>query len=92
MIVKYGFYLMLSITYKASLGCISSIFDIKWLVVGTIYNETMAYLLGFGCHSVPLQRHKGRYTLAIFVILLEILENPANIFTRYLLFKKIRQL
>jgi hypothetical protein len=92
MIVKYGFYLMLSITYKASLGCISSIFDIKWLVVGTIYNETMAYLLGFGCHSVPLQRHKGRYTLAFSVIILEFLESLEYIFIRYLLFLKIRHL
>ena len=49
MIVNYGFYSMFSMTYKASLACISSIFDIKWLVVVTIYNETMAYLLGLGC-------------------------------------------
>ena len=54
MIVKYGFYLMLSMTYEASFGYISSISDIKWLVSGNVYNETMAYLLGLGCHGLPL--------------------------------------
>jgi hypothetical protein len=80
MIVKHGFYLMLSITYKGSLACISSISDIKWLVSGNVYNETMAYLLGLGCHGLPLQRQERRYIAAISVILLEFLENPANIF------------
>ena len=92
MIVNYGFYSMFSMTYEASFGCISSIFDIKCLVVGTIYNIKMVDLLGFGVHGVPLQRHKGRYTLAFSVILLEFLESFEYIFIRYLLFLKIRHL
>ena len=80
MIVKHGFYLMLSITYEASLACVSSISDMKCLAVGTIYNETMVDLLGLGCHGLPLQRQERRYIAAISVILLEFLENPANIF------------
>ena len=59
MIVNYGFYSMFSMTYEASFGCISSIFDIKCLVVGTIYNIKMVDLLGFGWHGLPLQRHRG---------------------------------
>ena len=92
MIVNYGFCSMLSMTYEASFGCISSIFDIKCLVVGTIYNIKMVDLLGFGVHGLPLQRHKGRYTLAFSVILLEFLESLGYIFIRYLLFLKIRHL
>ena len=59
MIVKHGFYLMLSMTYEASFGYISSIFDIKWLVFGNVLNKIMAYLLGFDWYGLPLQRHKG---------------------------------
>jgi len=59
MIVNYGFYSMFSITYGVSFGYISSIFDIKWLVFGNVLNKIMAYLLGFGVHGLPLQRHKG---------------------------------
>ena len=92
MIVNYGFYSMFSMTYEASFGCISSISDIKWLVVGTIYNIKMVDLLGFGWHGLPLQRHKGRYTLAFSVIILEFLESFGYIFIRYLLFLKIRHL
>ena len=80
MIVNYRFYLMLSMTYKVDLACISSISDIKWLVSGNVYNVKMVGLLGLGCHGLPLQRQSGRYTPAISVILLEFLENPANIF------------
>ena len=54
MIVNYGFYLMLSMTYEASFGYISSIFDRKWLFSGNVLNKIMAYLLGFGVHGLPL--------------------------------------
>ena len=59
MIVNYGFYSMLSMTYKSSLVCISPIFDIKWLVSVVIDNIKMVGLLGFRVHGVPLQRHRG---------------------------------
>ena len=54
MIVNYGFYSMFSMTYEASFGYISSIFDRKRLVIGTIYNIKMVDLLGFGCHGAAL--------------------------------------
>ena len=86
--VKHGFYLMLSMTYKVDLVCISSISDIKCLVFGNVYNVKMVGLLGLGCHGLPLERHRGRYTPAISVIILEILESLGYIFIRYLLIKK----
>ncbi len=92
MIVNYGFCSMFSMTYKVNLVYISSIFDIKWLVSGNVQNKIMVDLLGFGVHGAALQRHKGRYTLAISVIILEFLESLEYIFIRYLLFLKIRQL
>jgi hypothetical protein len=59
MIVNYGFYSMFSIAYDVSFGYISSIFDIKCLVFGTIYNIKMVDLLGFDWHGLPLQSHRG---------------------------------
>ena len=44
MIVNYGFCSMFSMTYKVDLVYISSIFDIKWLVSGNVYNIDVATL------------------------------------------------